>query len=603
MTRVRFYGTRKRMENQPPEKNLLILRLRPEALVNPGFLEELAAFFRSPPEPLKVRDIPVIHWNLPTEVLARASHRGFSLFLKKRLQTGGSSGQGDRLLFTGYRGYPHRFLNKNQIKEDYFAARDFLDGFLKDASGRQRYFPFYPDFHREELRAFYDLHGPLYLQREKERLLLAIPERNLFMPLTRAGGESGPEIQAFFRTAAGENPGALLLEIQSPEDLAILRETVELNGLPREGGGIFGRIEDIIRNPGRGMTNFKDFPAFADSGEEELPPEAFFSSSWRKFYTLMERKKDVPPELPERVFIADMLGSVAMEGDEFFAHFERGRFSGLSRKGKSQRGGSFSGKVLLPRKTSAWGFSAVGGKITAVSKAAYSTDAEDFRGLREIIRFAADDRIAANDRTAADSRTAADGREPAAPAGERRKDGSLSMEYSFHRSYPQLLVFGRLEMPDIPGDLRINSYSLLEFPIADMPGNDFAVKIIVKSSFPESQEEILLSSRSGCVPGSVLHLEGRYFEFSMGGNSVVVEVAGDEKPFLLSAQVKKKFGRLSLWINPLGSYLPVSGKELSGLREGFSFSLWAGETSALAFLKPVPGKIFKTIPGYATSLG
>jgi len=50
---------------------------------------------------------------------------------------------------------------------------------------------------------------------------------------------------------------------------------------------------------------------------------------------------------------------------------------------------------------------------------------------------------------------------------------------------------------------------------------------------------------------------------------------------VLPLRVERKRRRRRILLNPWGSYSPLPGRELSGLREHFSFWLWAGEGGAL----------------------
>ncbi len=153
--------------------------------------------------------------------------------------------------------------------------------------------------------------------------------------------------------------------------------------------------------------------------------------------------------------------------------------------------------------------------------------------------------------------------------------GDTRLCVSFFIEYP------RIEDPDIV----IDSFGFMEIPLAKPAGG---TSYSAETLYPDGE-------KGNCrftEPGEYL-LTGSRFRFPAAGGSFSLSYSENNQS-LQELQVSLRSGRL--YLNPWGSYAPIAGRTLSGIKEQFSIVLDVEERKeiSLSSLKPYiePHRIF-----------
>ncbi|MBI9102512.1 MAG: hypothetical protein JEY99_08865 [Spirochaetales bacterium] len=491
--------------------HILILRPFPQALADPGALTILAETIKKKIYP---HMIPV-HWNLPAYTL----EDGIS-----GLRQISNEDPLFRIIPAGYSGRPHQLMSESEILRDLDLGREVTRKFTGDSAQNRFSLLYFIDSTRAASGEVYAREDLLLLNRQgtsESTYRLDFPGGS-FIPVNIFSGikektRKNPLLSLQFKL----NTRAIVLEF--PTRLSILAAEEKIaEFLSIYKNKYFVNIEDI-----------KNTHRLNEEVEQNRMTEThFWSPAWREF-TMMDSDRTKPPEPPKQALIADMLGDVAMEDDNFTVHFRMGRWNGISR----------NGTPLLPLKKAGAFIKLNGKKLPLLPPAAYSFDSPDSRGLREILRFKT----------------------------EEGEQGKIVTDYFFTDNYPCIVISTTASYPAFRDNDRIDAHGIMEIHIFEGKENELPVKVEYLRSFDSQKAQTLLNR-----PG-IYHITGNKFKFT-SNNTVLTLNLPEEGPtfFTLPIKLRKKGKKLFLSINPWGSYGPVSGSELSGLSEHFTLLIEAG---------------------------
>ncbi len=516
------------MTSSPSSNFIFILRPSPDFLSESESFEKLITLVNRELS----YSIPV-HWNLPGE-LFRKDLSGYLSdemnLLKERIKSGR-----DLLLSAGYTGKPHVLMNKKEIGSELEKGRRLIAQYMKGLRKKTFALPLFPDFTRTENLPVYGREGHFLSLKKKHNTV------NEFKMIFPDGKEMNvaflhPEVSSEFPINTGRrNPieQVLILELSGSEEM---NETENLlknmkSCCKKE---CFLSLQEFTAEMPRTAL-----PTASPTGIEGA---SFWNPKWREKLLLDDNN---PPllEPPDQNLIADMLGSITMEDDNFTVHFKKGRWAGISSRGLS-----------IITRTRARCFLNFNGKSASfLPPAAYSFDSCHSRGLREIQKFSIN----------------------------KKKKGRIITDYYFTDDCPSLIISSTVEFPSFEKTDVINSFGLLEINLFEAEKKDFP--IIIESngnSLPSKIRELTPD------PGD-FYITGQSFRFKFGEKIFSLAIPESKlKHCSIPVRIRKKGKRFQILINPWGSYLPMAGTQLSTLIEHFTLLIEAGMEDEISEKEP-----------------
>jgi len=491
----------------------------------------------------KKLDRRTVHWNLPAFPVESQARKRASVvrMLRSRIE-----GSGDRVTSMGFAGACHPLLNLDELeKELSWGLKNPWGTGLTDLFGvRPRILvPRVPDLARKDAWALYSAHGfDLVGISEASSGAERTGETGCFrfarlsVASARPGGAS---LRAVRRRLSGSNDVFLML------DLTGLTAPGPLDSVLDDLSGSFALLDEPAPPAGAGARP-------APGGRVDWSPVPLPVLRTRveaaSGYARRKRKKTEEysdmllilarggeqagpsPRETQRAekglrLVAHMLGDVSLTGSGFDVRLSGGRFCGITRRGAA----------LLPPRPAVSYIRSGGRTTTFRTLSSFSFESEDGTGLREELRL------------------------------EGANDASLSIEYSFCDDSPLLSVTAEATWPQI-GSRVVDEYAPLAIALAAVGKR--ATAIVEARAPDESVSSAVLSEGSGAVllPGASHRIRRD------DGGWIVVRFAPREgrKWGLPSFRVARTGGQRFLWMNPFGSYAPVSSAALSGRRETFS---------------------------------
>jgi len=223
--------------------------------------------------------------------------------------------------------------------------------------------------------------------------------------------------------------------------------------------------------------------------------------------------------------VAQMLGDVALAGNDFDVKLTGGRFTGIAKGGRD----------YLPTRP-ARSYLRVGGKIWQFhTRNSFSFEGDDGTGLREVLAI------------------------------DSQEGASLSIEYSFCDDCPLLEITADVRWPVIPPGMLIDEHAPLVITLREMGRAEQAV---IETEAPDGST----SSRQAAEGTWVLVPAALHRVNLPGGGTLLLRPGplGTTGWNLASFRVVREGRKRFLEANPFGGWSPLPGAVLSGRRERFS---------------------------------
>ncbi len=519
-----------------------------------------------------------------------ASQSGYAESIKSAADTGGipliwnlsddlagNTGIND-FLSSGRSGLPHPFLSEEELKAEIHLAHSDTE-----TETYPWLLPHMPDLCRGNIRSIYNKRSRLLLTR-KDQVWIIQGSESRTLPLLELDGMSNDvwekkSLKQCFRdlrkkARQAESPGVILIdnpaEAMAEEIFSLLAAAVtSLHIKPTDLSGLLSSQGPEQPGVPPALPSFLESTGLLRdpvSRQQRSVPWTLPDETRLKRLS-GDRLKDFPSEadihVTHRDLIANMPGEVYMYEGETGAVFNKGDLASLylDKKRPIVNGAARAfiqcSRRELPRQS---------GSCTVRRIGTFSFDDYPARGLRDSLSF-----------------TSSSFSSPA----------RIHRDFFFVSGDTRLCISFFIEYPGIEDpDVVVESFGFMEIPLAKAAGKN---SYSVETRYPDGTK----GSCRFTEPGEYL-LTGSSFTFPSGSGSLTLSYSENSQS-VQELQVSLRRGKL--YLNPRGSYAPVLGTALSGLREQFSIVLdlennvKKREETGLSSLKPYveAHRIFKAV--------
>lgn len=482
-----------------------------------------------------------VYWNLPGFMTANEGELPSReiVFLRRITKE-----RGDLILPGGWSGFPQGFLSQDEQEEERIIGRDSWLQVLEEEHLAGWGFPINPDADslnfepNQESKLLINLEGPGFPPIPFIDLSLAFPQQGMW--------KEQRELRRIIKAIS--NSWGILIgtdrEIDAPHCRLIKKLPLAKFVYPSE------KPQDDLNNEkvDRGIH-----PYWSPRWRHILfnPPEnpAKVRTALSGLSSPVDHFcREINYRLPEqRTLLADMLGDVILEDDDFAVHFSEGSLAGFSAKGEE----------IIPKLKTESRFNLSNDNTVFHSAQAYSFEDETTRGLREVQNFSLSD----------------------------KKNGRFTKDYYFIEGSSYLILTLLAEYPELPRGSVVESSAPAEITLFSVPEEDEITCVI------NSEKKTVFNTEGLYHPlGGVFHFTAgkRFFTLSLDKKTSLPAM-------ILPVKVEIKDGVKTLSINPLGNYFPQRGEGYSNIREQHSLLIHGGIGNSQIPEMP-PGEILDQIP-------